>query len=106
MSTDAGETFAPQVEAGLAELRQIITARYPEASFAVESGGEPEGIWLLATVDVDDRGEVFDLVMDRVLQMQFEEGLPLHVLPLRTPERNAAVLREQAAERRALLAVG
>lgn len=29
--------------------------------------------------------------MDRMIQMQVDEGLPIHVIPLRTPERIAAM---------------
>lgn len=94
----------PRVATALDELRRIILDRYPSSTFEVESGGEPEGIWLVATVDADNQDEVMDPVIDRVLELQFEQGLPVHVLPLRTPERNVAVLRELEAERQAVAA--
>jgi hypothetical protein len=42
---------------------------------------------LLAVADVDDPDEVGDLVVERVVALQVDEGIPLHVIPLRTPER-------------------
>ncbi len=39
-------------------------------------------------------------VMDRVLALQLEAGLPIHVIPVRTPQR-AARLIEGARQRRA-----
>ena len=55
-------------------------------------------VHLLARVDVDDTEDVADLVMDRMIQMQVDEGLPIYVIPLRTPERIAA-LRQVATSR-------
>ena len=45
-------------------------------------------------VDIDDPDEVADLVMDRMLQFQLDEDIPIYVIPIRTPERVAA-LRQQ-----------
>jgi hypothetical protein len=42
---------------------------------------------LLAVADVNDPDEVGDLVVERVVALHVEEGIPLHVIPLRTPER-------------------
>lgn len=84
----------PRVESALEELRALIRWHYPNALFAVERGEEPDGLWLTATVDIEDPDEVFDLVVDRLLEMQIEERLPVHVLPLRTPERIAIMSAE------------
>jgi hypothetical protein len=79
----------------LAELQALISNRYPEAVFSVSEGEDPEGIYLAATVDVDDRGEVIDLFLDRLVELQVVEDLPIFVVPLRTAERNAAIASEQ-----------
>jgi hypothetical protein len=42
-------------------------------------------------VELDDRDEVTDLVMDRILELQLEQGIPLYVIPIRTPQRVAAL---------------
>ena len=84
----------------IAELEDAITARYPTTIFALERSPEdPTSIHLLAVADVDDPDEVGDLVVERVVELQVEEGIPLHVIPLRTPEREQAALA--AARRRA-----
>jgi len=59
----------------------------------------PRSIHLLTTVDVADPDEVGDLVIDRVVVLQADEQLPIHVIPLRTPERVAAVLQARQGRR-------
>ncbi len=54
-------------------------------------------------VDVDDRGEVIDVFLDRLVELQLEEGLPLFVVPVRTPERIAAILARESSGNGALL---
>ncbi len=85
----------PRMQAAIAELRETIHNHYPEATFRVGPIGDMPGIWLTATVDLDDPDEVVNLVIDRVVEMQDVEGLPLHVLPHRTPERIVAMLRAE-----------
>ncbi len=67
----------------LVEFEDLIGKAYPEASFDVEVGGEPDGVYLIVTVDLEDTEEVLDVVMDRILEVQIEERLPVYVLPLR-----------------------
>jgi len=38
-------------------------------------------------VDVEDTDEVVDVFMDRLLEMEIEEGLPVYVIPIRPIER-------------------
>jgi hypothetical protein len=85
-----------RVQAALAELREMILERYPTATFEV--GRDPDhgaSIFLYATVDLDDPDEVGDLVIDRLLELQIDEALPVHVIPLRTPARILAELRSR-----------
>jgi hypothetical protein len=82
----------------VAELKGMITTNYPSATFAVAPGiDEPHSINVLATVDVDDPDEVTDLTIERELQLQIDEGLPVYVIPLRTPERVTKLVAEQRA---------
>lgn len=90
----------PRIQAALAELRGIIEARYPEATFEVSEGDDPEGICLDATVDVENAFDVIDLVSDRMVDIQIDDGLPVYVIPLRPPERVAAMLRDMLPIRR------
>jgi hypothetical protein len=78
----------------------MIQAKYPTATFRVTAGIEdPEETWLTARVDLDDPDEVMDVVSERVLELQIEQGVPVYVLPLRTPERIAALRRGLAEQR-------
>ena len=86
--------ITPRIEEAIEELKGLIASRYPGTTFAVGEGDDPEGVYLTATVDVDDRGEVIDLFVDRLVELQVEEGLPIFVVPVRTPERNAALLAQ------------
>jgi hypothetical protein len=83
----------PRMQAAIAELQDLIRGRYPEATFDARYGEDPEGIYLLATVDVEDRDEVVDVFIDRLVDLHVEEELSLYVLPVRPPERTAAILR-------------
>jgi len=71
----------------LQELRQTIESHYPTATFDVTEGLDPEGVYLWATVDIDDTDEVVDLIIDRVLDLQIENDLPVFVIPVRPVER-------------------
>jgi hypothetical protein len=50
-------------------------------------------VLLDAIVDMDDTEPVNDLVLERMEQLRLDEGVPILVIPLRTPER-VAMLRE------------
>src|SRR5438874_1970854 len=90
----------PRMQAAIAELTSMISARYPDAVFTTEVGEHDESVFVIVVVDLDDTDEVVDLYVDRLVTLQVDEGLPLHILPGRTPERNAKLLAEmQAAQR-------
>lgn len=72
----------------VAELQGAIAARYPTTIFELaRSPDDAVSLHLLAIADVDGSDEVGDLIVDRVVALQVEEGIPLHVIPLRTPAR-------------------
>jgi hypothetical protein len=89
-----GETD-PRIQSALSELQGMIQKRWLTASFSISRGEDPKGIYLDATVDLDDPDEVMDLVVDRLLELQVDEALPVHVIPLRTRERLAALWEQQ-----------
>lgn len=88
--------YHPAMQKAIAEMKVFILEHFPEATFSAHVRDEPFGVYLTTTVDVDDTDDVVDLVIDRVIDLQIA-GIPLHVLPARTPERQAKVLAEQAA---------
>jgi hypothetical protein len=86
-----------RTQAAVAELQSTIAHHYPTATFSVSRGhDEPENVHLNVVVDVDDTDEVLDLVIDRVVELQVDERIPVHVIPVRTPERILAALKAHA----------
>lgn len=106
MSEEIQITITPRAQAALDELQAMIAARFPEATFKVQTGLEPAGIYLLATVDIEDTDEVIDVIGDRLVDLQVEEGLPVYVVPLQPTARVMAQLREQEAHARLLSPTG
>jgi hypothetical protein len=91
-------TKTPRIEAALSELRQLISERFPTAAFADGIELEPVvGFYLYVTVDVDDTDEVRDVYINRLIDIQVEDDLPVYVATRRTPERRAANQREYLA---------
>ncbi len=77
----AGESLAgvesePRIQAALEELRGIIGRHFPTATFTVTRGEDPTGIDPTPVVDVEDLDEVTDVFLDRLIELQVEEGLP------------------------------
>lgn len=89
--SDGVPAMTPRIREALDELRGIIAGHYPEATFEVQRGEEPAAFWLVATVPVDDRYDVIDLFLDRLVDLRVEEGIPIFADVRRTPEREAAV---------------
>lgn len=92
MSREVYKPSSPRIKKAVKELKGLITARYPQATFSVAAGEDPEGIYLRTTVDVPDTEEVLDVVIDRMLEMEIDEGLPIYVLPVPPLERVAEQL--------------
>lgn len=94
MSQEQLERFGPRVTGAVQEIEGLVREQYPTATFELSrDADDAESILLWATVDVDDPDEVGDLVLDRLLEMQLDEGIPLHLIPIRTPERVLGDLR-------------
>ena len=73
-----------QVQAAARELKATIIDKYPTARFRLSRAADERRSWNLWTmVDVDDLDEVSELVTERTLDMRVEEGIPIHVIPIR-----------------------
>jgi hypothetical protein len=83
------------MEEAVQELKRLIAARFPQATFVVEEGFDPEGIYLVTTVDIADTDEVIAIVGDRLVELQVNESLPVYVTPLRPIKRVVAQLQER-----------
>ena len=81
----------------LAEIQARITAVYPEATFTVAQGEDPAGIYLDAYTDAPDGFAVLDLVSDWLVDLNVNEGLVVHVIPLPTQARDAAAVPGETA---------
>jgi hypothetical protein len=81
------------------ELSSLILERYPGTTFSVERDPEEDAVLVWATVDVDDTDEVLDSFLGRLHELREPEWLPLHIIPIRTPERRERALAEQRVKR-------
>ena len=101
MNAERVPEIGPRMQTALDELKGIIRGRYPDAEFSV--GPSPDDlavVHLRTVVDVADKEELVDLVIDRMMQMQIEDKLPVFVIPVRPPKRVQELLR--APRRRGL----
>ena len=64
--------LSPAMEKAVNELKGSICERFPQASFVVEEGFDPKGIYLVTTVDIADTDEVIDVVGDRLVELQVD----------------------------------
>ena len=103
MSREGISAYDPRIRQALVELKAMIRERWPGASFEVSQGEDPEGIYLDATVDVEDTDEVMDVVVDRLLELQVEESLPIYVIAGRPLEKVLAHLRSERTMERELV---
>src|SRR5687767_1571466 len=87
--------LTPRMQEAVEELKRFITTRFPQATFVVEEGFDPEGIYLVTTVDIADTDDVIAVVGDRLVELQVDEGLPVYVTPLRPVERVMTELRNR-----------
>lgn len=108
MNAERATSLAERAQPAIDDLTAMIRRRYPQAIFAVTRGDDPEGIYLKATIDVDDVDEVLDqAVLDRLFTLQVEEELPLYLFPLQPAHRVLAFLegkRQRHAVRRSPMA--
>lgn len=88
-----------QMQEAIASLERLVRSKYPAAVFEVAEGHDPAGTYLWATVDVADTDEIMDLVIDRLLDLQVEQGIPLYFIPLRPFEQVAQELRRDRRRR-------
>src|SRR6266545_8140590 len=100
MSAERVNIDDPRIQTAVGELQGMITRHYPAAHFEVVHGEDPEGVYVWAEVDLDDPDPVIDVVIDRVLELQEEERLPVYVIAVRTPERTAHLLAAPRRTRR------
>jgi hypothetical protein len=57
-------------------------------------GWRIEGLYLIGTIDVEDTTEAFAVVVDRLIELQVDEELPVYVVIVPPRERFLERLRE------------
>jgi hypothetical protein len=90
----------PRVNAALNQLKGLITAQYPSARFTVFEGEDPEGVYLEATVDIEDSSEALGPVLDKLYELEVDQELPIYVVTSQPGERVAAQLAARLDEPR------
>lgn len=95
--------LSSRMEEAIVEMKTLISKHYPTTTFFVYEWDDPEGIFLSAVVDTEDLEVVTDLFLSRMVDLQVDEGLPLFVVPERTPEKLAALLAREAEDRESSL---
>lgn len=91
--TDRRLDLEPKTTAAIAELKALVRPRFPEAALSISRSDEdPSIVHLTTVVDIDDPDDVTDLVIDRMRVLLVDEGLPIYIIPIRSPERVASVL--------------
>lgn len=73
---------AARIRAAVEELKTLILQHLPGSTFEVSRGYDPEGIYVKTYVDTDDPDALMDVVAERLLEMQIDEGLPVYVLTI------------------------
>ena len=100
MSPDHITATDPRVVSALDELRRLIAAQYPDARFTVFEGEDPEGVYLRATVDIEDSSDALAPVLDKLYELEVERKLPIYVVTSQPEERVAAQLAHRVDEPR------
>jgi len=96
MNSEYLRTLEPRRQQAVTELTGLIRDQYPGAAFQIEPGiDEPESTSMTVVVDLDDPDEVMDLIIDRLIELQVEQKIPISVIPTRTPERVALLEHRQ-----------
>ena len=83
MPAEQLDPLSPRLQNAVEELQGLIRRVDPTATFQVVPGDDPTGTYVIATVDVEDTETVIDAYIDRLLDLQIDEGLPVYVVPLR-----------------------
>jgi hypothetical protein len=85
--------------AGALPIHENDIGRVAYTSHGSRSPEDPRIIHLITTVDVPDTTEVVEAVLDRVLMLQIDEKLPIHVIPIRPRERALEMLHAEQQTR-------
>lgn len=101
MKREREPKLSARMESAIEELKGLIRQHYPDATFKITRSPENKNTILLKpVVDVEDRDEIMDVVIDRMMELQIEEKLPLFVIAVRPRERALEIMRQQEEARK------
>lgn len=83
---------SPEMLAAIDEIKDLILQHFPDATFDNGPGEDPVGMYLIATVDLEDLGPVEDVFLDRLVDLQIDERIPLYVITSRPLARTIEML--------------
>lgn len=98
MRARAAFDLTPSMQAAIEELERLISTRFPDATYELELGDDPDGLRLIPTVAVEDTLDIFDIVGEHLLQYQIDDGLPIYVSPARPPAMEHALAQTRLRE--------
>lgn len=102
-TTQAG--LAPKMKAAIVDLKATIRQHHPGVVFRIAANpDDPEIVELVAIVDLEDPDQVLDVVIDRQMQIQIHDELPIFVVTERSGERVAAMVKAENATARTSIA--
>jgi len=87
MSTEHNLDLDQPTQSAIDQIKASIIKRYPQATFVIAQGDDPEGIYLKTIVDLDDVDQVLDGILDEMYDIQVERSLPIYVIPLQPVDR-------------------
>ncbi len=73
----------PRMQDAIAELKELVRSRYPDATFEVFPSSNVNGVYMRIIVDIDEPWDVSDFILARVVDMQLDEELPIYPIPER-----------------------
>ncbi len=87
------EGWSDEIESAVAEIQRRVAMAYPAADLEVFEGEDPSGVYVRATVDLDDTEPVVDTVLDYLLEVQVERRLPVYFVTSQPVARALAWVR-------------
>lgn len=89
MTQDQLSTEDAAVKAAITELKSLVLQRFPDAQFSVVYRDDPPGMRLRVIIDSADvqSDDVMDVVVDKLFEVQVEQGLPVYVIPVQPLSR-------------------
>ena len=89
-----GSTMTSAIE----ELKTLIRSYDPNADFEVVAGPDAGDVYLVASVDTDDADDVMAVYIDRLVELQVDERLPLYVMSLQSDRQTNIVQKSRQIE--------